>query len=60
MNKKAKKVIAAAVSFSAALNLTACVYGPPPEDYEETTAEAQSLIVCDDENTPDENEEVLF
>ena len=35
MKRFTKKVAAAAVVFSAALNLTGCVYGPPIDDGEE-------------------------
>lgn len=38
MKTKRKAAIAAA-AFWAALNLSACAYGPPPEDYEEPDAD---------------------
>ncbi len=57
MNKKPKKFIAAAVSFSAALNLTACVYGPPPgEEDEIPEANVQSMIISDSDSEEDEEE----
>lgn len=37
--KKSKVILASGAIFCAALNLTACVYGPPT-DYAETTAQA--------------------
>ena len=34
--KMKKEAVIAAIAFAAAINLSACVYGPP-EDYEDTT-----------------------
>jgi len=34
--KVKKKAAIAAAAFWAAMNLSACAYGPPPEDYEES------------------------
>lgn len=34
--KMKKEAVVAAIAFAAALNLSACAYGPP-EDYEDTT-----------------------
>ena len=41
MKMKKKAVIAAAV-FSAALNLSACAYGPPPDDWEHENSSSVS------------------
>ncbi len=35
MKKFPKKIAAAATLFAATMNLNGCVYGPPPEDYDE-------------------------
>ncbi len=35
MKKLPKKIAAAATLFAATMNLNGCVYGPPPEDFDE-------------------------
>lgn len=51
MKMKKKAVIAAAV-FSAALNLSACAYGPPPDDWDNENSSSFS-----DENSYDTDSE---
>lgn len=51
MKIKKKAVIAAAV-FSAALNLSACAYGPPPDDWDNENSSSVS-----DENSYDTDSE---
>lgn len=51
MKMKKKAVIAAAV-FSAALNLSACAYGPPPDDWDSDNRSSVS-----DENSYDTDSE---
>lgn len=51
MKMKKKAVIAAAV-FSAALNLSACAYGPPPDDWDSDNSSSVS-----DENSYDTDSE---
>ena len=51
MKMKKKAVIAAAV-FSAALNLSACAYGPPPDDWNNENGSSVS-----DENSYDTDSE---
>ena len=51
MKIKKKAVIAAAV-FSAALNLSACAYGPPPDDWNSDNSSSVS-----DENSNDTDSE---
>lgn len=41
MKMKKKAVIAAAI-FTAALNLSACAYGPPPEDWDNENSSSAS------------------
>lgn len=50
--KNKKKAALAAALFWAAMNLSACAYGPPPEDNEETNAD-----VSQTEYDPEENVE---
>lgn len=50
--KIAKKAMIAAAVFSAALNLSACAYGPPPEDWDNENNSSYS-----DENSYDTNSE---
>lgn len=51
MKIKKKAVIAAAI-FSAALNLSACAYGPPPDDWDNENSSSVS-----DENSYDTDSE---
>lgn len=51
MKMKKKAIIAAAV-FSAALNLSACAYGPPPDDWNSDNGSSVS-----DENSYDTDSE---
>ena len=40
--KMKKEAVVAAIAFAAALNLSACAYGPP-EDYEDTTQPEEEI-----------------
>lgn len=48
--KTKKKAAIAAAAFWAALNLSACAYGPPPEDYEEPDADTSQTEYDPGEN----------
>lgn len=50
--KISKKAVIAAAVFSAALNLSACAYGPPPDDWEHENSSSVS-----DENSYDADSE---
>lgn len=46
--KKSKVILASGAIFCAALNLTACVYGAPP-DYNETSTQATEVQETNEE-----------
>lgn len=48
--KNKKKAFLAAAVFFAAMNLSACAYGPPPEDKEETNADVSQTDYDPEEN----------
>lgn len=48
--KNKKKAALTAALFWAAMNLSACVYGPPPEDNEETDADVSQTEYGSEDN----------
>ncbi len=48
--KMKKKAVIAAAAFAVAMNLSACAYGPPEEDYEDTPQTEEATSYEPDEN----------
>ncbi len=50
--KMKKEAVVAAIAFAAAINLSACAYGPPNEDFEQNLPTEENTFVPDENQNP--------